>query len=405
MTSPVDTSVKFFTSQMSGAPVLSGTAGSMIALLDACLKDGFDTKTLTALTVASGVATASWSGSHSAVVDAVVLIAGVTGGPAGFAGMNGEQKVVAKPTSASLTFATALPDGTYTGTITMKMAPLGFLKPFAGANLAAYKSSDPASTGMFLRVDDSATTVVRVVGYESMSDISTGVGPFPTAAQISGGGYWGKSGTANATAVQWAVFGDSRGFIIHVCPSFGASPTNVHGLTRGFGDAVALRPGGDPYGCFLNYSITSSSAPGQTDAQLDYGTAVQTAFPRAFTGLGSSVLHGVYPYSGTTAALSGVDNSLGPFPSPVDGSLRMSRRYFATAANAVSPRAELPGLYSVPQSQVFDSIRFGDKTPGTGLLSGRNFFALNPTNSSTNNAPTNASTGVSLVDVTGPWPR
>lgn len=404
MTSPVDTSVKFFTNQMAGAPVLSGTVGAMIGLLDACLKDGFDTKTLTGLTVASGVATAAWSGTHSALVDAVVLIAGVTGGPSGFAGMNGEQKVVTKPTSTSLTFATALPDGTYTGTITMKMAPLGWVKPFSGTNLGAYKSSDPASTGMTLRVDDTATTVVRVVGYESMSDINTGVGPFPSVAQMSGGGYWPKSGTANATAVQWALFGDSRGFILHVCPSFGASAANVHGFTRGFGDAVALRPGGDPYGCFLSYS-TNASAVSQTEAQLDYGNAVQLAFPRAFSGLGSSVLHGLYPYSGAITALSGVDTALGPFPSVVDGSLRMSRRYFATASTGVPPRAELPGLYSVPQSLVFDALRFGDKTPGSGSLFGRNFFALNPTNGSTSSAPSNGSVGVSLVDVTGPWAR
>ena len=175
MTSPVDTSVKYFTSLMSGAPALSGTAGSMIAVLDACLKDGFDQKALTSLTVAGGVATAAYTGAHSAAVDSVVFIAGVTGGPAGWAGLNGEQKITGKG-AASVTFATNLPDGAYTGAATMKMAPLGWLKPFANANLGAYKSNDPASTGMLLRVDDSATTVVRVVGYELMTDINTGVG-------------------------------------------------------------------------------------------------------------------------------------------------------------------------------------------------------------------------------------
>ncbi|EPD32955.1 hypothetical protein HMPREF9701_06413, partial [Delftia acidovorans CCUG 274B] len=56
MASPVDTSVKHFLSSMTGAPVLSGTVGSMIALLDALLVTGFDTKTLTSLTVVGGVA-------------------------------------------------------------------------------------------------------------------------------------------------------------------------------------------------------------------------------------------------------------------------------------------------------------------------------------------------------------
>jgi hypothetical protein len=405
MTSVVDTSVKFFTSQMSGAPALPGVAGGLIAVLDACGKDGFDLKSLSSLTVAGGVATAAYTGNHSAMVDSVVLIAGVTGGPAGWAGLNGEQKITGKPSATAVTFATNLPDGAYTGTITMKMAPLGLLRTFLGTSVAVYKSADPASTGMSLRVDDTGATVARVVGYESMSDVNTGVGAFPSAAQMAGGGYWPKSAVANSTAVQWALFGDSRGFILHVCPSFGAASSSIHGFTRGFGDAVALRPGGDAYGCFLNYSTTSSSASSQADGQLEYASALQCAFPRAFTGLGSSVLHGCYPYSGALLGLSGVDVSLGTFPSVVDGSLRMSKRYFATATTSVPPRAELPGLYSVPQSLLFDTLKFGDRTPGTGALAGRNFFVLNPTNSSTTNAPTNASTGVSLVDVTGPWLR
>jgi hypothetical protein len=33
----------------------------------------------------------------------------------------------------------------------------------------------------------------RASGYESMSDVNTGTGPFPTAAQVAGGGYWEKS--------------------------------------------------------------------------------------------------------------------------------------------------------------------------------------------------------------------
>ncbi|MGO4608428.1 hypothetical protein AB4142_19025 [Variovorax sp. 2RAF20] len=404
MTSPVDTSVKYYSSLMSGAPVLSGTAGVLIALLDAVLKDGFDTKTLTSLVALGGVMTATWaSGNHSSQTDAVVLVAGVTGGPSGFAGANGEQKIVSRPTNLTATWATALPDGTYTGTITMKMAPAGWLKPFAATNYGAYKSGDPASTGMLLRVDDSVATTARVVGYESMSDINTGVGAFPTNLQMSGGGYWAKSGTANATAVQWMLIADARGFILHVCPSFGASALLYQGFTRGFGDAAALRPGGDAFACFLSYS-TSATATAQTDGQLDWGTSIQTAFPRAFTGLGSSVLHGSYPYTGSNTLLSGIDTSLGPFPSVVDGSLRLSKRYFATATG-VAPRAELPGLYSIPQTLTFDSIKFGDRTPGTGSLAGRNLVAVNTTNSSSTSSVSNSTCGTTMIDITGPWAR
>jgi hypothetical protein len=401
MTSVVDTSVKYFTSLMSGAPALSGTAGSMIAVLDACLKDGFDLKTLASLSVAGGVATATYTGIHSAAVDSVVLIAGVTGGPSGWVGLNGEQKITGKPSPASVTFATNLPDGAYTGTITMKMAPLGFAKPFAGTNLAGYQSTDPASTKMILRLDDTVATTTRVVGCESMTDIGTYAGLFPTTLQMAGGGYWAKSNSANATPVQWMVIGDSRAFYIHVCPGIGSNAAWNQGYTRGFGDAIALKPGGDAYACFLSYSDVST-ASNQSNGQPEYAQGLLQAFPRAPTGLGSSFLNTCYPYVGTGSSMSGMDAFLGPFPSTIDGALRVSRRFFAPSNN-VPPRADAPGLYSVPHTLTFDSFRFNDRQPGTGVLTGRNLIAVNATNTTINQASTNATSGVTFFDVTGPW--
>lgn len=403
MTSPVDTSVKHFSSVMTGAPVLNGTAGSLVALLDACLKDGFDTKTLTSLIVAGGVATALYTGTHSALVDAVVLIAGVTGGPSGWAGMNGEQKITSKPGATSVTFATALPDGAYTGTITMKMAPAGWLKPFAATNFGVYKSANIASTGMCLRVDDSATTVARVVGYESMSDVNTGVGPFPTAAQISGGGYWPKSSLASATAAGWFIVADDRAFLIHFVAGLPSSPVCVHGTTRGFGDAITLKPGGDPYACFLNYSVNSTSTSAFEISLDSSQSPLQTAFPRGYVGVGSAVLHACMPYTGSNSHSGADSSSLGPFPSQVDGSLKLSRRFFASQTSGQPPRADCPGLLSVPQSLAFDVFRMNDRVAGGGLFAGRNLVALNTAGTSLTTTPTNTNAGAAFVDITGPW--
>ncbi|CAA2108206.1 hypothetical protein [Variovorax paradoxus] len=404
MTSVVDTSVKYFSSLMPGAPALSGTVGALINLLDACLKDGFDLKSLTSLTVAGGVATAAFTGTHSAQVDAVVLIAGVTGGPSGWAGLNGEQKVTGKPGATSVTFATSLPDGSYTGAITMKMAPLGFAKIFSGTNLAAYQSTDPQSTKMILRVDDTGATTARVVGCEQMSDISTYSGLFPSAAQIAGGGYWTKSGSANSTAVQWLLVGDSRGFYIHVCGGYAVSTLFTHGFTKGFGDVVVFKPGGDGYACSLAYS-TSSTASSQVDGSLEYAQQAQHAFPRSYTGLGTSQLSYCLPYIGTATAMSGVDTNFGSFPNPVDGSLRMSKRYYATATTGNAPRGEATGIFSVPHSLVSDYFKFNDRVAGSGPLAGKNFIAVNPSNTNTTGAPTTSNAGVAFFDITGPWTR
>jgi len=50
---PADTTVKVFHSGMTGAPSLSGTAGALIAVLDALLINGFGANNLDSLVIAS----------------------------------------------------------------------------------------------------------------------------------------------------------------------------------------------------------------------------------------------------------------------------------------------------------------------------------------------------------------
>src|SRR5574338_427743 len=141
--------VKYFHGQMTGAPVLSGTAGSRIAVLDACLINGFE-------------------------VNQVVLVAGATGGAAA---LNGEWCVTAVSSTWIQFACPGIGDQTATGTITVKAAPSGsWSKVFSGTNKAAYKSTDPAATGCLLRVDDTSAQYAVVRGYETMTDVDTGSG-------------------------------------------------------------------------------------------------------------------------------------------------------------------------------------------------------------------------------------
>lgn len=405
MTSPVDTSVKFFTNTMVNAPVLNGVAGSLVALLDAVLKDGFDTKTLVSLVAAGGVMTATYSGAHSSALDTVVLIAGVTGGPSGWAGANGEQKVTAAPTATTRTWATALPDGTYTGTITMKMAPLGWLKPFTGTNKGAYKSADITANPALLRVDDSNAQFARVVGYVTMSDIDTGTEPFPSVAQMSGGGYWCKSSAANSFTTQWVIWGDAKMFYFFNAPGYASAFANTIGVTRCFGDPVAYKPSGDPYCTVLNYSNTAT-AVNQWDGGLDtQSNVLQFATPRNHTGLGSSALYIKNPQSGNATLASGVDTTLGAYPSAqVDGALRLSKLHLIANNTNNGPRAEFPGVYHAPHTGVVDTFKTFDTVPGGFEITGRQLMAVNNTNNTAfNTALTSANAGSFFFDKTGPW--
>lgn len=392
MTSVVDTSVKIFTSQMVGAPALTGAAGSKIGVLDACLVNGFDLKSATSLVVAGGVATLSFAGLHSAIVDSVVLVEGSS-----IAALNGEQKVTAIGAGV-VRFATAEANATATGTITFKMAPAGWVKEFAGTNVAAYRSANVLGTRMYLRIDDTSTTLCRVVGYETMTDINTGTGPFPTAAQMAGGGYWPKAQVAGSTPLLWCLIADTRTLIDTVGPSYHLGATYNLTFSRVFGDIAHVRPAGDPYACVLGYSVTNS-VQSMNDAVLAGGVALQYAIPRSYTGLGSAVLHASAPYTGDTSACSGRDPKVGDFPSPADGGLKLSRKFVSPAVSSSYVRGDIVGWYHAPQQYVWDSIKMFD----TVTVGGRKLMSVGGTVTSSTSVASSTTAGAGFVDITGPW--
>lgn len=395
MTSVVDTSVKHFLSTMLAAPVGNGVAGSEIAKWDACLVTGFDVMAATSLVVASGVATLSFASAHSATVDSVILVSGVTGA---LTALNGEQKVTALGVN-QLKFATAAADGTATGTITFKMAPAGWEKTFAGTNLAVYRSQDVLGTRMYVRVDDTGTTFCRLRGYEQMTDVNTGIGLFPTDAQLSGGGYHNKSSSANSTAVKWKLFADSLGMYLSTVGYSAANAYVEAGRTVYIGDFTGSRPGGDPYAFLIGCGTTGSYD--DTAGVCDQASNVYLFAPRAYHGLGGAVAQVSRPETGA-AVTSGTDTFFGPFPSKIDGGMRLSRRFIADGANA-EPRGILPGLYTIPQSGVGLSVTPGSVIPGTGALAGRKLMAVGC--GANSYAYPSSSLGISMIDITGPWVR
>ena len=394
MTSPVDTSVKLFWSGMSNVPVLNGQPGSLLGILDACLVTGCDIKPLTGLSVTGGVATATFAGQHSAQVDSVILIEGVTGA---LAGLNGEQKVTARPTANTLTFATTEPAGVADGAITIKLAPAGWAKPFTSGNIAVYTSTDPQSLGMFLRVDDTGTTSARVVGYESMLDINTGSGLFPTDAMVAGGGYWNKSYVTSTIAIPWVLAADSRMLLLLMSAGITNNSAFTGGCVYAFGDPIALKPGGDAYTTILSCDNTNNYHRGG----VEYGAPLMVAVARAFNGFGGSVWHGSYPYNGNNTSISGNDNWGGAFPNPITGELLLSKRYLAAGTNQPQ-RAEVPGVYTVPQSGLLSFFNTGNTVAAAGTLKGRNLFAVTVYDMSAA-LLIGQPNGVVFIDQTGPW--
>ena len=151
-----------FDSSMTGAPVLSGTAGALRAVLKACMVDGFGAGAVPTLTVAAGIATASFAGAHPYRIGTIAQFGGATP-----AGLNGQKRILSTTASAVTFDATGIADGAATGTITHKVAAAGWQELFAGSvtNVLCLKPTVVEATGCVLRIDDTGTTNARVRAY------------------------------------------------------------------------------------------------------------------------------------------------------------------------------------------------------------------------------------------------
>jgi hypothetical protein len=393
---PADTTVKNFHSAMPGAPVLSGTAGSLIAVLDACLVNGFGVSSVASLVVAGGIATATVSGGHSAEVGSVVVVSGATPG-----GLNGEKKVLTVGGgNTTLTYdATGISDQTATGAISLKIAGAGWSKAYSGTNLAAYKSGNVAATGCYLRVDDSGTTDARVTGYESMTGISAGTGAFQS---VAGGGYWPKASAAGATARNWVVVADDKTAWLWVNSS--TTATFENGLTLGFGDFVSYKSG-DAWSCALHApaasiaASTSSSTSAIGYAIASAGAAAGSYAARSFTSLGGGIPIGRYPELFSVGAFySGNTSHVGAYPNGPNNGLLLSRALLAET-DIPALRGVMRGVHYVMQAIGASTFPGRSKIAGQGPLVGRNLLALKGA------APAGtADSNITIfVDITGPW--
>lgn len=383
-----------YDSNMAGAPVLSGTAGAMRALIKAALVDGFGAGAVATLTVASGIATATFAGAHPYRIGTPAQLAGATP-----SGLNGQKRVLSI-TSGAITFdATGIADGTATGTITHKVAGAGWQELFAGTvtNVLCVKPTVPEATGCVLRIDDTGTLNARVRAFEAMTDVSSGVGLTPMESQVAGGLYWPKSSTANATARPWIVIADERGFYLAVDPA----GTGRYTLTYA-GDIASLKSG-DAYGYLLtgNQSDQTNSAT-VPDGCCGYSgrSARGGAYlARAHTAIGQSIGEqrlGAHHNGATADVYAGTPGySVGTYPNGPNNGLMTG----ALELHALGIRGTLPGLLH-PVQDCGNAFVTGAIVDGTDDLAGRRLMAIRTA------PPAGAVVaGTVFIDITGTWER
>ncbi len=368
-----DTTVKFFDSTMSGAPALSGEAGKLIDVLDACLVNGFGSVTLDSLVIASNIATGTISTGHNfaMVGDAgpVIKIEGATP-----SGLNGEWRLASVPTANTFTFATSgIADQTATGTITAKRAPSGFEKAFSGTNKAAYRSLDIQGTQLYLRVDDSPAQYPTLIMYETMSDVDTGTGPSPTTGSL----WFGKSTAASSTAIPWRLFSDNRCFYL-LADNIAGTPHSWYGAMS-FGDILSYKTT-DPYACLLKAHVSQGYQFEYVNMGLNGGF-----LSRSHTGIGAAIASIAYS-NGRSTRMGGNSQA---YPAPVDNGFHAWPVEVWETAAATLTRGIMPGLWNPIHSGITENELVITDIP---QLSGRTLFYSKQ-----------YSTYGMAFDITGPW--
>lgn len=387
------TEIMVLRSTDTGAPTLSGTAGALIALLDACLVDGYNSQAIQGITRVGDVATVTFATAHGFAADGLTKVL-----QAGFdqAEYNGVFQVSNVTTTSYDITVTGTPVTPGTGSGTTKAAPLGWEKAFSGVNKGAYRSADGASTRLFLRVNDAnphndSYRTAESRGYETMADVDTGTGLFPTAAQLANGIYNVKSTAADATARQWVLIGDGFEFYLFSAPY---SPYSAHQIFY-FGDP-ASEMASDPYGCaiFGSYATTSSSAETGTMAHhvlTSTGFTDQNGhfYARPYSQVGSSVGAGKLgnnvlggQYLGAIALL--------PYPAPHNNGLYIAPVFTHDSSTL---RGRLKGLYQTLHARPFGHLALVE-TSASPI--GRRLLSIS--------TPYSGSTpGEALMDIDGPW--
>ena len=272
---------KWFHGEMQGATVLNRAIGSLNAVIQSILIDGFNLKSVDSITSDTGIATLTVTSNHGFEKHQAIKVMGASQSE-----YNGEFRVLST-TPTTLTYAiTGTPVTPATGTITVKAAPVGgWERAYNSSNVSIYKSTSLLSSQMRLRVDDSELNYAWVNGCEDATSATDIINAFPRAYPTKKL-CWGKSNLSNDTATKWFAVGNELGFHLFVKWD---QLTYAH---YSFTDFPSYKSG-DAYNCYISGHETNGSNPthsGGESFQIDFsGRSLGAYAARPFFQLGSPV--------------------------------------------------------------------------------------------------------------------
>lgn len=409
--------VALYSHDQAGAPQLSVLAGSLIAILDAVLVNGFNSVTLTSLTRSGTVATATRSAGVTYRVGDLVRISGSS-----TTEWNADYKITGVgPTTFTFTVP-ATHAATAGGTISARIAPAGWEKPFANAgNVGCYRSAAAFGGARgFLRINDnnySSPSGGWSSGQTAEARLSQTMTALNTWTGITQAVVWPKTRRSDNPngSVGWWIIADERRFYLFTesfSATYGADGEPSQGTLRSapmfFGDINTYRAG-DTGHCLL------------AGLQDDTGATVNEGTFEAYSGLstirslvedfntwrGAFLLRNVSLSAGPVrCAVVNLDGAQSgsagynadgflPFPNPADNGLLIRQAPVADASLAL--RGVMPGYFLTPQALPIPgrpSMMRDVSVDGTL----RDLFCVRIANSR-GGSPR----GAMIIDTSGPW--
>jgi hypothetical protein len=230
----------WFGSTQADYPRLTNDAGSLIALLDAVLVNGYGVKTVKSISIDENRKATLICDNHGYSIYARFEISG-----ADQSDINGEWEVESVPDVNTIVFTApkSLINTNITGNITIRVPPLGWDKVFSDTNQGVYRAR--VGNRHFLHVDDTFTNgavagAAKVRPFETMTDInqhplnswmaygdslkdtkiyssSTG-GSIASNKAVGWHHYIGDGGgvTGTTTDISWTIVGCDRFFYLSI---------------------------------------------------------------------------------------------------------------------------------------------------------------------------------------------
>lgn len=351
--------------EQTSAPPMAGVVGYFIAILDAFLVTGFNSRNITSITVSSNVATATTSTVHGYEIGTVIANSG-----ANESVFNGDFEILDTPTTTSFTFAVTTALTAATGTITCKVAPLGWEKTFSGTNKAVYRSLDVTTNQLYLCVDDTNAQYAAVTMYETMTNVDTGTGASTTK-------YWKKSSTSDTTSRPWYAIGNKKVFYIFADwhASYTLQPTGY-----AFGWFPSFKSGDGYNTMLIGHDVSAPAAQYANNdfAKLNGINSNGHILARSFSQLGGS--QSFYKIGLGERGTMGNDSGYA-FPNPSNNGVHLFPVYIYEVSNNIL-RGKLTGVLA-PNEYTNGFFYSRDKTV---VINGKRYIAYRITNSTTSDS-------------------